>query len=118
MKPAQCHACGESVLSLKNSSIKLLPKAVCQFCGRNVTKRGGRGELIAVLMFLGVALSASSSNQDWRQVLMVWVGYGLDLTARVYHDDYAQPVGNVQPGWDGWGPPPWTRPPVPAAEPQ
>ena len=52
MIPAQCTGCGKTALSLWVDMLKILPKTHCDSCGRSLRKRGGKEELIAVLLFV------------------------------------------------------------------
>ncbi len=71
MIPAQCMGCGKTVLSLWSSSVRVTPTTECQSCGKKVRKRGGWGELFAVLMFLALIIYADCVSADG---IWIWVG--------------------------------------------
>ncbi len=72
MIPAQCMGCGETVLSFRRTFLKLTPTgAECQACGKKVRKRGGWGELFAVLIFAGLIVYAASVSSDG---IWIWGG--------------------------------------------
>ena len=64
MIPAQCTACGETVLSLSRAFFQFSLTTECQSCRRKVRKRGGWGEIFAIFFFAGLILYAASGSAD------------------------------------------------------
>jgi DNA-directed RNA polymerase subunit RPC12/RpoP len=80
MMPAQCMGCGETVHSLIKASIKLSPVTKCQSCGKKVKKRGGWTEIIAILIFAGLIVYATSVSSNGVWILCGAVVFALYMT--------------------------------------
>ena len=73
MVHAQCTGCGQTALSLKSFSFKVIPTAECQGCGRRVKKRCGWQENGAILLFVAFITMAAIVAEDGYTGL-VWAG--------------------------------------------
>ena len=70
MIPAQCTACGETVLSLSRAFFQFSLTTECQSCRRKVRKRGGWGEIFAIFFFAGLILYAAAAS--WNDTVGGW----------------------------------------------